>query len=242
MPITQDRMLSLLAAAQDYQDAMNRFFALAESTRLQVEVGSLTLDQGFTTLAISLRPELMLQFPFQSPTVIRLEVAHFTRERKRNERKAEKARENREADRHGLPRPLRGDGGQSGILGGKPGMRDRQRRLVIQPDPDVTFSRPATLASPGEATAQPKPETQQTLRNSDSTQVGPDSDLDDLGQGDSEVPVGYVPKTPPPDVVAQLERESREREAAEEYARLYGETRRDEQGRDETGVPAKGKE
>ena len=132
MPITQPRMLSLLGAARDYQNSMERFFAVAQETRARVEQGQITVQEGFDLLAISIRPELMLEFPYESPAVIRQELQHFKRESRRNENKARKLRENRAAARLGLPKPQRGDGREHGWKGGKAGGR-AQFGLTTEP-------------------------------------------------------------------------------------------------------------
>lgn len=114
MPITQSRMLSLIGAALDYQQAMDRFFELAQTLRADVQSGGKTEAEAFNILAINLRPELLLNYPLDSPLVIRLEQEHYRRESRRNARKAQKARENKAAAQAGLPPPARGDGSYQG--------------------------------------------------------------------------------------------------------------------------------
>lgn len=142
MPIKQDRMLSLLAAARDYQLGLEKFFEMGQDIRGRVANNELTAKQALDLLIPGIRPELLLRFPYESPTVIMLESRHFAKERKRNERKAQKLRENRQAARLGLPRPERGNGAASGPQGAA--------RIAAKLD-DIRPLPSATAALPGEA-------------------------------------------------------------------------------------------
>ena len=166
MPITQERILSLLAAAVDYQQALERYWIIAQSTRQRVGAGQLTPQQGFDLLAIETRPEWLLQHSYDSPAVIKLEQLHFKREAKRNTRKAAKARENRDADKRGEPRPDRGNGREYGILGA--GRTVLEKNLQLAPDPNI-------LLRAAQATqSKPKP----NYSNTDADQISADTELD----------------------------------------------------------------
>lgn len=195
MPITQPRMLSLLGAAQDYQQTMDKLFELVQETRARVESGEITLEQGFNLLAVQIRPELLLQFPYQSPVVIQQEIAHFKREARRNARKAQKLRENRQAARLGLPRPERGDGREHGWKGGRSGGRG-QFGLGAVPVPSQVQS-PVTGF----------------LQSTDHLQPGLESELE-LDQPDPDS-LDYTPAQSEEDLLARLDPEARARIEAE---------------------------
>lgn len=155
MPITQSRMLSLLAAAQDYADAMERFWSICTETRNRFQQGEITAAQAVDLMAISIRPELMLQFPYQSPTVLKLEAKHFAMEKRRNERKTEKARENRERAAMGLPPPNRGTGKEHGWKGGSRRGGAPIHPLSIQPDPEASMPTRVRVREEGVRSAPP---------------------------------------------------------------------------------------
>lgn len=123
MPITQSRVLSILGAAQDYQQAALQIIDFIAQQVDNVQSGKLTAEQAFRLIAIDATPQLILKYPNESEQVLRDELKHFRRHVRENTRKAEKMRINRECDKLGIPRPDRGDG-RAGALGV---LRDRQR-------------------------------------------------------------------------------------------------------------------
>lgn len=138
MPITQARMLSVLAAARDYQQALNRVGDYIEQSLLEHEKGRLTIEQCITRILTHSRPSLLLAHPEQSYEVISKETAHFSRERRRNERKAEKLREDRMDKALNRPKRNRGNGAEYGILGAAKALP-----VLGHIEPDPTLSQPA---------------------------------------------------------------------------------------------------
>lgn len=141
MPITQSRMLSLLAAAQDFEQGFNTIIEQGEQIRRKILLGEITPQAACEAYAKATMPLMLLRYPYESPVVIRLETVHFARERKRNDRKAEKLRENRLAEVEGKSRPVRGDGRQHGYIGGSTEMKERKRVLNIEPSINATAPR-----------------------------------------------------------------------------------------------------
>lgn len=207
MPITQDRMLSLLGAAQDYQNTMERLFALGQETRARVESKEISLEEGFNLLCLTVRPELMLQFPYESPMVIKTESIHFAQNYKRNRNKALKLRENRQAAQLGLPKPYRGDGREHGKRGGRTG-GDRKQFLVAQPQVSrsTEIGKPSMEHTASTARISPVP----SLHSTDHLQVAAESDLDfDLQ------PQTYTAAESEMDLLSRLEPEARAQIEAE---------------------------
>jgi len=145
-------MLSLLAAAQDYQTTFERFFQTIQNTRDLVLTGQLDPSTAIQSLALNARPEFLLQFPYDSPSVIRLEVKHFAKERRRNDRKKQKLRENRVNAAMGLPTPDRGKGGDHGWKGGHGA---GTAALNITPDISATAGTAVHLPAPASHSHQP---------------------------------------------------------------------------------------
>lgn len=112
MPITQARMISLIGAAQDYQQALARLAERIEQYGLDTERGTISHRQALEILRLESQPHLVLSFPLESPVIIGTEAKHFKLNGRRNARKAANLRENREHEKLGLPKPDRGDGRQ----------------------------------------------------------------------------------------------------------------------------------
>ena len=90
MPITQPRMLSLINAAQDYQKALQR---LCQEINLQSQL--YPKDPQLSYLAALAIEASLLDSPTESPKAIALEVVHFQRVWKRNNRTAIKQAQRR---------------------------------------------------------------------------------------------------------------------------------------------------
>ncbi len=201
MPITQDRMLSLLAAGEDYQQALERYWVVAQSTRQRVAAGQITAQQGFDLLAIETRPEWLLKYPYDSPAVLKLEHLHFKRESKRNKRKAEKARENRAAQHAGELPPDRGDGREFGRLGA--GRTRLEQDLNIQPDANILLRGTATSLTI-------EPTVVRVVKNTDGEQVQSDTDLE------------FGEACPSPEARAAIDKFFAEQDEKERYQEQYG--------------------
>ncbi len=165
MPITQARMLSLLAAAEDYAQAMNRFARIANITKARVESGQISPESAFDLIAVESLQSL-LEHPMESNTVIKMERFHFNKEAKRNARKAEKMAENRAAKRLNSPKPNRGDGGYFGRMGA--GRGSFKPPVNVVPDPDLL----GAAVKPAEEKL-----IQMLSKSTDAQQVSADSEL-----------------------------------------------------------------
>lgn len=125
MPITQARMISLIGAALDYKQALDQLVELVQSARQSPDPGLRLLS-----FAPGAHAEFLLKSALQTQLVIALESTHFRRESRRNAKKAANLREDREAERWGLTKPQRGDGGSHG---GKGKARARLPGLPLEP-------------------------------------------------------------------------------------------------------------
>lgn len=96
MPITQNRMLALLDAAQDYQHGWKRAQAFYLGIREAVAQQRMTQDAGWEQLETLLNSTLQLRTPIQTTETLTRETTHFRLTRKRNEDAARWAREKRE--------------------------------------------------------------------------------------------------------------------------------------------------
>lgn len=94
-------MIDLLAAAQDYQSGLNRLINTIASQAYEVAAARRTPEQFLELIQASASTMLLLSNPVKSGTTILAEAIHFKRNRALNERKAVKARENREAAHFG---------------------------------------------------------------------------------------------------------------------------------------------
>lgn len=105
MPITQSRMLDLLHAAQDFQQAFDDMFRYIGQQRERVEQQQITKEQAFDNLAFQVKPEYMLSRPMESPVTVLLETKHFSMFARKNEKSAKWQRSKREALAIGAPPP-----------------------------------------------------------------------------------------------------------------------------------------
>lgn len=103
MPITQDRMIALLCAAEDLELALQQASESAEASLASAREGKLSAAAALEALAAQLaRPQFLLAQPVETLTTLRLERAHFKRNAKRNRAVAEYQR-NRRANAGALP-------------------------------------------------------------------------------------------------------------------------------------------
>lgn len=92
MPITQDRMLALLAAAQDYQQAWDRAEAFAQTVQRSLDERRITTQEACAQLLLVLTSQMQLQRPTMTATTIAEERIHFRIFKQRNIRAAERQR------------------------------------------------------------------------------------------------------------------------------------------------------
>lgn len=97
MPITQSRMIALLRAAQDYKQALESVCETLARQDEQHRTGQITIKQAAAVCFMSARAVVMLSDPIHSAETIGIEAAHFRANERRNNKKATKAREHRQA-------------------------------------------------------------------------------------------------------------------------------------------------
>lgn len=106
MPITQDRMLSLLEAGKDYRMGLRRAVAEVKAALDAYQRGSLEASHALVNLELMISEDLLLRTPGASQARLAIEEEHFRRTRRENERNKIKMRRKREALRDpNSPRP-----------------------------------------------------------------------------------------------------------------------------------------
>ncbi len=108
MPITQSRMLSLISASEDYQQALNAVKADAVTLWHNVQTGALTHEDALSQLVLDCQQiHLRLKFPIESVATIADEKSHFRSTARRNELSAKRAERKRRRDGVPLAGPAR---------------------------------------------------------------------------------------------------------------------------------------
>lgn len=95
MPITQDRMLALISAAQDFQQAWKRAQYQFNQITARFQAGELTLEEAWNETGLLMSSQLQLDAPIQSNVTIATEVKHFQHAKARNIKTARWQRERR---------------------------------------------------------------------------------------------------------------------------------------------------
>jgi len=99
MPITQQRMLDLLASCEDHRQALTQAIALAKSEAQRGLDGLVAPVDSCTNIILLLEENALLRNPVRSATTLALERQHFSKARvKFNTREAERARRRRLPD------------------------------------------------------------------------------------------------------------------------------------------------
>lgn len=167
MPITQDRMLELISAAQDYKQAFERLIDAIAVYSHDAESGKKTHETALQLIAVTANASIMLRDVVTSSQTIIAETLHFKMNKKRNARKADRAREQREYQRLGLPRS------------DKP---TTAPRTLIPPESlaSSTYNHVSRIDSQSES----PPDRQMISKSTDANQVNANSELefDELGQ------------------------------------------------------------
>ena len=79
MPITQQRLLAVLASAEDFREALSQASAIARRERDLAIAGRQTEGQALANIAMFLdNPLLLLASPSESGQAIAIERAHFS--------------------------------------------------------------------------------------------------------------------------------------------------------------------
>lgn len=98
MPIEQERFLSLLSAAEDFEQALQTGYKVLQREASLVFDSGLEPKAAFENLLAMANPELLLREPVESTVRLRTERARFDPARiKRNERNRRRQRRRRDA-------------------------------------------------------------------------------------------------------------------------------------------------
>jgi hypothetical protein len=95
MPITQPRMIALLNAAIDYQQAFDAAVQFLQRELQRAERGQLTWEEAARNMELMVKHTGMLTHPIQSYSIIQVERAHWRSHARRNINAAERQREKR---------------------------------------------------------------------------------------------------------------------------------------------------
>jgi hypothetical protein len=88
MPITQSRMIALINAAHDFEQALDKAKHMTNSYWQMAHSGSMSWQEAFTLANTALSTDQYLQTPIQSGQTIAVERSHFKSAAKRNDRAA----------------------------------------------------------------------------------------------------------------------------------------------------------
>lgn len=106
MPITQNRMLALISAAQDFQQAWRKAQDQFDLITARNQAGEITLEDAWNETGLLMASQLQLEHPIQSNVTIATEVKHFQHARSRNIKTARWQRERRHGKQgHGQTQP-----------------------------------------------------------------------------------------------------------------------------------------
>lgn len=97
MPITQDRMLALISAAADYQQALQRACKFVSDAQHSIRLGADPIET-VEELAGLIKEAGLLRNPLKSHSTILLEEQHFKKEKHKNIRHKQRAQARREAE------------------------------------------------------------------------------------------------------------------------------------------------
>jgi hypothetical protein len=92
MPISQYRMIALINAASDYQQALATACHTAEMYFNLAKTGKMSYGEALTMCQGIIKEIGLLSYPIESARIISTEKTHFSREAKRNDRAAARKR------------------------------------------------------------------------------------------------------------------------------------------------------
>jgi hypothetical protein len=152
-------MISLLEAAEDYQQALQRVEELFRNIRSYVRAGTMTEAEALANLELMTSPAALLSSPMTSPVAIAVERRHFNSNAKANIR-AKKKQERKRREKGIAPRfetphePTAED-----LLAGLPELTQEDLEKIKQhPDTAATRHQQVTLPPPDELAASPAPD------------------------------------------------------------------------------------
>lgn len=100
MPITQDRMLALLHAAQDYRHALTTIIETIKQHERAVEFGRETMEVAMQVIFAQSNPAVLLTEPEATVATLTIEAKHFKDNAKRNTREKLRQRGIRHMPQH----------------------------------------------------------------------------------------------------------------------------------------------
>lgn len=95
MPITQDRMIAVLNAAQDYEQALQRAVALIRTHAQQAKDGVITWQEAMENTVMLVSAQALLTRTITTNKTLGAERQHFKAFARRNERSAKRMKEKR---------------------------------------------------------------------------------------------------------------------------------------------------
>lgn len=104
MPILQSRMISVIEAGRDYQQALTKAIDQAERLASQVKGHSISPEDGFWRLYGLLNVFTLMNYPMDSNTTLELEHKHFRKAARANALRALKKQQERPTTDGGFTR------------------------------------------------------------------------------------------------------------------------------------------
>lgn len=92
MPITQQRMIELIHAGEDFQQALTLAESLVQSAYSRASSGQTTHQAELDQLGAQIVASLLLRDPIDSASALAVEASHFRRVQKHNSRAARQQR------------------------------------------------------------------------------------------------------------------------------------------------------
>lgn len=86
MPITQDRMIKLITAAQDFDRALTLAESIVQSAYSRVAKGETSAEDELAQLGAQIVASFLLRHPIDSASTLAVEASHFKKAAKRNRR------------------------------------------------------------------------------------------------------------------------------------------------------------
>ena len=100
MPIKQERMIALIRAGEDFQQALRKLRAMIVSASTSAAGGGLPPATALQNLEIMSQEAMLMDNPVESVLTLREESQHFAKRAARNSRDAAKQRRKRAGAQH----------------------------------------------------------------------------------------------------------------------------------------------
>lgn len=192
MPITQNRILALIDAARDYQQAWRKAVQFFAGQASAIQAGLTTHEQAWAQLAIIMQSHIALESPITTTETLARETEHFRTAFKKNIQSAK------------WQRTKRGLNPQAKEYGLDSTQQAKQKSKHFS----NPIKQPGTGPEP-ETKPEPEPEIKMISESTDAQQVNADSDL-------------FSEPELSPETRAKIDRELETQLAAEAYQDQYG--------------------